>query len=229
MKAKEKARWIAKRLHDRYGQISVAKRDPLEMLIRTILSQNTNDNNSERAYRALIERFGNFAAVKNAKADEIAAVIRIGGLHHQKAARIKQILNRIEKREGDLTLSFLANYTLNEMMTWLLGSPGIGPKTAGIVVLFSFDKPYFPVDTHIRRVLTRVGVVSSSDDPHEQMNAILPRDPLFMKQLHLQLIRFGRELCHPQRPACSQCLVRDLCNWHLKWVSGREGCPFAYR
>jgi endonuclease III len=114
-------------------------------------------------------------------------------LHHQKAARIKQILNRIKKREGDLTLSFLANYTLNEMMTWLLASPGIGPN------------------------------------PHEQMNAILPRDPLFMKQLHLQLIRFGQELCHPQRPACSQCLVRDLCNWHLKWVSGREGCPFAYR
>ena len=96
---------------------------------------------------------------------------------------------------------------------WLLASSGVGKKTAGIVVLFSFGKPYFPVDTHIRRVLTRLGFVEPQEDPHDRMNAMLPKDPQFMATLHLYLIQLGREVCRPRRPDCLHCPLNDGCKW----------------
>ena len=211
MKPEEKARWIAERLKDRYGEIALSRSDPLTTLIGTILSQNTNDANRDRAYRSLVARFGSLDKVKEASVEEIAKAIRIGGLHRQKAVRIKQILERIAQERGSLDLSFLAECSLDEAMRWLLASPGVGKKTAGIVLLFSFGKPYFPVDTHIRRVTRRLGLVGPKDDPHERMNALLPRDPMFMERLHLHLIRLGRELCHPRHPECSICPLHDGC------------------
>jgi len=208
-----KARWIVTRLSACYGGIGLPKRDPVETLIKTILSQNTNDDNRDRAYRSLLNRFGGLAAVKEAKVGRIAEAIRVGGLHRQKALRIKQVLQRIEQEQGSLDLSFLNGLSLDEAMTWLLASPGVGKKTAGIVMLFSFGKPYFPIDTHIRRVLTRVGLAEPKKDPHDRLNAILPKDPTFMATLHLHLIRLGREICHPRRPDCSACPLRDGCEW----------------
>jgi endonuclease-3 len=96
-------------------------------------------------------------------------------------------------------------------MAWLLSFPGVGKKTAGIVMLFSFDKPYFPVDTHIKRVTQRLGLVRSKDDPHIRMNEIIPHDAALMRRLHLQLIRLGRELCHPRKPDCVDCPLRERC------------------
>lgn len=203
--------WIAERLQDRYGEVTHSRSDPLATLIKTILSQNTNDANQGRAYASLVARFGSLDKVKEAPADQIAKAIRIGGLHRQKAARIKQILERIEQERGSLDLSFLAECSLDEAMSWLLASPGVGKKTAGIVLLFSFGKPYFPVDTHIRRVTRRLGLVGPKEDPHERMNALLPHDPMFMARLHLHLIRLGRELCHPRHPECPICPLHDGC------------------
>ena len=108
-------------------------------------------------------------------------------------------------------------------MAWLLASPGVGKKTAGIVMLFSFGRPYFPVDTHIRRVLTRVGLVEPSGDPHDQANAVLPPDAPLMAALHLQIIRLGREICHPRRPECSRCPIRDECAWAAAEPPASEG------
>ena len=204
-------RWIAERLQDHYGEVTRSRSDPLTTLIRTILSQNTNDTNQGRAYASLVARFGSLDKVKEAPVEEIAKAIRIGGLHRQKAVRIKQILERIEQERGSLDLSFLADCSLDEAMRWLLASPGVGKKTAGIVLLFSLGKPYFPVDTHIRRVTTRLGLVRKKDDPHQRMNALLPPDPVLMRRLHLQLIRLGRELCHPRRPECPICPLHDGC------------------
>jgi len=211
MKPEEKLRWIAERLQDRYGEIALSRSDPLTTLIGTILSQNTNDTNQGRAYASLVARFGSLDKVKEAPVEEIAEAIRVGGLHKQKAVRIKQILERIEQERGSLDLSFLAECSLDEAMRWLLAFPGVGKKTAGIVLLFSFGKPYFPVDTHIRRVTRRLGLMGPKDDPHERMNALLPRDPMFMARLHLHLIRLGRELCHPRHPECSICPLHDGC------------------
>ncbi|HCP32398.1 TPA: Fe-S cluster assembly protein HesB [Candidatus Acetothermia bacterium] len=216
MGVEEQIRWIADRLQDRYGEVTRSRSDPLTTLIGTILSQNTNDANQDRAYRSLLDRFGNLDEVKEAPVEAIAEAIRIGGLHRQKAVRIKQVLERIAQERESLDLSFLAECSLDEAMRWLLASPGVGEKTAGIVLLFSFGKPYFPVDTHIRRVTRRLGLVGPKDDPHERMNALLPRDPMFMARLHLHLIRLGRELCHPRRPECPTCPLSDHCAWQAE-------------
>lgn len=213
MNAKDEINWVAKRLLDRYGEIEIAWSDPLEELITTILSQNTNDTNRDRAYRSLIDRFGDLAAVKDTPAEEIAAAIRIGGLHNQKSVRIKNVLERIAEERGSLDISFLAELPLDAAMAWLLSFPGVGRKTSGIVLLFSFDKPYFPVDTHIKRVTGRLGLVRPKADPHRRMNEIVPADPVLMRQLHLHLIRLGREACHPRNPNCADCPLAEHCLW----------------
>jgi len=205
------AAWIAGRLDERFEEVKRRPNDPVEILVATILSQNTNDSNRDRAYESLIGRFRSFEAVADADEDEIAATIRVGGLHRQKARSIKESLRRIIAERGGLDLSFLAGLTIAEGLNWLLSLPGVGKKTAGIVLLFSFGKPYFPVDTHIRRVLSRVGLIENGEDPHRVMNQILPKDPVLMRRLHLHLIRLGRTVCHPRRPECSDCPLSAGC------------------
>ncbi|MEA3238936.1 MAG: endonuclease III [Candidatus Bipolaricaulota bacterium] len=216
MNGKEKIDWIAQRLLDRYGEIEMARSDPLEELITTILSQNTNDTNRDRAYRSLIDRFGSLAAVKEAPVELIAEAIKIGGLHNQKSIRIKNLLERIMRERGSLDISFLDDLPLDRALFWLLSFPGVGRKTAGIVMLFSFDKPYFPVDTHIKRVTGRLELIGPKDDPHQQINELLPPDPALMRRLHLHLIRLGREICHPRNPNCPVCVLSDHCAWPVK-------------
>ena len=207
-----KAKWVARRLLSHYGPRDIEHGNPVETLITTILSQNTNDVNRDRAYRSLIDRFGSLAIVREARVSEIADSIRVGGLHRQKALRIRQVLNRITTERGALDLSFLADLSLPEAMDWLLASPGVGKKTAGIVLLFSFDKPYFPVDTHIKRVTGRLGLLGNASDPHQRMNGILPSDTAMMKSLHLNLIQLGRDTCSPRMPECSICPLRAECD-----------------
>ena len=213
MEPRDTAVWLANRLTDHYGAPNVARPDPMESLVLTILSQNTNDANRDRAYASLLERFGTLDAVRGARVDAIGRAIRVGGLHRQKSARIRRILNRIHRERGQLDLAFLGEWDLESAMDWLLASPGVGRKTAGIVMLFSFGRPCFPVDTHIRRVLTRVGLIGPKGDPHKQANALLPQDPSLMASLHLLVIRLGREICHPRRPDCPNCPIRAECNW----------------
>ncbi len=213
MQPREKAVWLAARLTDRYGTPDVRRSDPVESLISTILSQNTNDTNRDRAYASLLERFGSLDGVRGARVDAIGRAIRIGGLHRQKSARIRRVLNRIHQERGALDLAFLGEWDLDAAMDWLLASPGVGKKTAGIVMLFSFGKPYFPVDTHIRRVLARIGLIEPKGDPHEQANRLLPKDPSLMATLHLLIIRLGREICRPRRSDCPNCPIRPECDW----------------
>jgi len=213
MHPREKAVWLADRLLQRYGPPVVRRPDPVESLVSTILSQNTNDTNRDRAYASLLDRFGSLDAVRTARVDAIGRAIHTGGLHRQKSARIRRVLNRIHRERGALDLAFLDDWDLDAAMDWLLASPGVGRKTAGIVLLFSFGKPYFPVDTHIRRVLTRVGLIEPKGDPHVQANRLLPKDPSLMAALHLLIIRLGREICRPRRPDCPNCPIRRECDW----------------
>jgi len=206
-----KIAWIAARLDDRFGDVRWSPRAPVVLLVETILSQNTNDANRDRAYASLLKRFGDLDTVRRAPEEQIAEAIRVGGLHHQKARVIKGALDRIVLREGALDLAFLADLPLDEAMAFLLSLPGVGKKTAGIVVLFGFDMPYFPVDTHIRRVTRRLGLVGQTQEPHGRLNALLPADPQVMRRLHLHLIRLGREVCHPRRPECPRCPLRSGC------------------
>ena len=207
------ARWVEKRLRGLYGEVFFGEQDPLETLVATILSQNTSDTNSSRAYASLLARFGTLDHVRTAPVAQIAGAIRIGGLHHAKARVIKGVLGQIVRERGRLDLSFLADMSLEEARTWLVASQGVGDKTAGIVLLFSLGKPCFPVDTHVRRVATRLGVIDAKGNPHRQMNALLPKDPALMANLHLHLVWHGRKTCHPQAPECGRCVLDSRCGF----------------
>ena len=220
MKSSETILWMAERLGERFGPISIPLEDPVETLVLTILSQNTNDTNRDRAYASLVETFGDLESVRSAPIEKIAEAIRSGGLHQQKAKHISDVLRRIHNVRGRLDLSFLGGMDTTDALAWLQASPGVGPKTAGIVLLFAFNKPFFPVDTHIRRVLGRMGLVASSEDPHRPMNRWLPADPELMRRLHLQMIRLGREVCHPRKPECGDCPLGARCPWRREQQRG---------
>jgi len=209
--AEPETRWIADKLRQRFGDVPLSRSDPVATLVQTILSQNTNDVNRDRAYAALLDRFGTLERVAAADPAEIAKAIRVGGLQREKSERIKAVLERILVECEALDLSFLGDLPLDQGLAWLLASPGVGKKTAGIVLLFSFGRPYFPADTHVKRVLTRFGLLEGQGDPHDRLNALLPKDAPFLRRLHLHLIRLGRETCHPREPECEDCPLEARC------------------
>jgi len=210
MEDKERLLRIAARLEEHYGPIPWRSHgDPLDVLIRTILSQNTNDLNRDRAYRSLRERFPTYEAMVKAPEGELAEAIRAGGLHRQKARRIQKILREIKRERGAFDLGHLKKLSREEALHELLKFEGVGKKTAGIVLTFSLGKPYFPVDTHIGRITRRLRLVKKGEDPHDVMNGLVPDRLKY--QLHLHLIRHGRETCRARRPRCEACLIRDLC------------------
>ncbi len=187
---------------------------PLEELISTILSQNTNDGNRDRAFERLRERFPNWEAVRDAPPNEVIEAIRPAGLANQKGPRIQEVLKAISAQRGDLDLSFLAEMSEEEARQWLLQFKGVGPKTAAIVLLFSLGKAAFPVDTHIHRITGRLGLRPprmGAEQAHEHLAQVFP--PHSYYAAHLNLIRLGREICLARRPRCSLCPLADLCDY----------------
>jgi len=187
---------------------------PLDELISTILSQNTSDTNRDRAFAALRARFPTWEAVRDASPEEVIATIRSAGLANRKGARIQEILRAITSERGTLDLDFLAGLPLEEARAWLMKFDGVGPKTAAIVLLFSLNKPAFPVDTHIYRVSGRIGLRPAAmgvEQTHIHLERLFPPETYF--PLHLNLIRLGRERCHPRAPNCSACPIKKWCNY----------------
>ncbi len=188
--------------------------DPLDELVLTILSQNTNDRNRDLAFRRLRERFPSWEAVRDAPLDAVIEAIRPAGLAQTKGPRLQEVLRRITEREGRLTLDFLRTMPLEEARAWLTSLRGVGPKTAAIVLLFSLGRPAFPVDTHIHRVSKRLGLIgpkTSREAAHKVLEAIVP--PERYVPFHLELIAHGRHLCRARRPRCTACPLLDLCPW----------------
>lgn len=195
-------------------------REPLpaiDELVSTILSQNTNDVNRDRAFNTLRQRFADWEAVRMASEEEIIDAVRVAGLANQKGPRIKAVLNQIHDEIGSLDISFLADMPLEDARAWLLRFKGVGRKTAAIVLQFSLGRPAFPVDTHIYRVTGRLGVRPNQLDlekTHQLMETLI--DPADYFAGHLNLIRLGRETCHPRKPACPTCPVVELCAYKDK-------------
>jgi endonuclease III len=206
-------RWVADQLIGTYGKPSLTRPPPLETLVLTILSQNTTDQNRDRAFSSLMQAFGGLDAVREATLKRIASAIRTGGLQEQKARSIRAALRLAEQTSGGVDLSFLEDLSLSEAMAWLRSIPGVGPKTAAIVLLFSFRRPVFPVDTHIRRVMMRMGLVTGGGDPHRRLNQIVPPEWELMQQLHLLTIQLGRQVCRPASPRCTECPIAVRCAW----------------
>lgn len=187
---------------------------PLDELVSTILSQNTNDINRDRAYNALQARFPDWEAVRDAPESEVIEAIRSAGLANQKGPRIQAVLRQITAEVGCLDLGFLKELPADQAQEWMLRFNGVGPKTAAIVLLFSLDKPAFPVDTHIYRVTGRIGLrpaKMSVEAAHEHLAALFPPDTYYAA--HLNLIRLGREICQARQPRCPQCPLKELCDY----------------
>jgi endonuclease-3 len=210
-----RARTIHRRLLAVYGEPTWRRPlPPLDELISTILSQNTNDRNRDRAFDALRTRFPTWEAVRDAPRRSVIAAIRSAGLANQKGPRIQSVLREITAERGRLDLEFLRQESPEEARAWLLHFRGVGPKTAAIVMLFSLDMPAFPVDTHIHRVTGRIGLIPggmSAEKAHARLAALLP--PETYKTAHLNLIRLGREICAPRRPACERCPIQRWCDF----------------
>lgn len=187
-------------------------REPVSELILTILSQNTSDVNTGRAFSSLLSSFGSWEAVAEADIEHIAQAIRCGGLSRVKAARIKLILERISAERGCLELSFLGQLPLPEARAWLCTLPGVGPKTAGCVLLFSLGKPALPVDTHLYRVARKLGLIDSRvsvEQAHELLEHMVPSDAIY--QFHVNMIEHGRRVCKARNPRCHQCIFQGDC------------------
>lgn len=206
---------IHRRLAKAYGPSRRRRRDAVSELVSTILSQNTNDRLRDLAYARLRQRFSTWEDVRRAPPRQIISAIRPAGLAYQKGPRIKSALDRIFQKRGKLSLDFLHRLPVSEARDWLTAIPGVGPKTAAIVLLFSLGKPAFPVDTHIHRVTRRLGLLGpkvSREKAHQILEELVP--PSRYYDLHLLLIEHGRRICRAPQPRCRECVLKDLCPYY---------------
>jgi endonuclease-3 len=213
---KKKAFAVHQRLLEVYGIPEWRQPlSPLDELVSTILSQNTNDHNRDLAFNSLRGRFPHWEDVRDAPVEEIISAIRIAGLANQKGPRIHAVLKQITDERGDLDLSFLKALPFEEAKAWLLRFKGVGPKTAAIVLQFALDKPAFPVDTHIHRVSGRLGLrpeKMTAEQAHMHLGQLFPPDEY--GPAHLNLIRLGREICKARKPDCPNCPVNRWCDYY---------------
>jgi len=204
---------INRLLEERYGRRPWHQHhDPLSELIAVILSQNTSDANSGRAFNSLLAAFGTWEEVAAVEVDAIEQVIHSGGLSRVKAARIKDILQTISREHGSLDLTFLADMDIDEAGTWLKRLPGVGPKTAACVLLFALGRPVFPVDTHVYRVSRRLGLIAngaSAEKAHELLGNMIASESVY--QFHMNMVEHGRRICRARRPKCPECVLRSDC------------------
>ncbi|MFP3953503.1 MAG: endonuclease III domain-containing protein [Candidatus Bipolaricaulota bacterium] len=201
--------WVKNELEKLYGPIEKDWGErPLRTLVQTVLSQNTNDDNRDRAERDLWSRFTDYEDLATAPVSKIADAISTGGLQNQKAKTIKGILSSLAEK-GKYSLDYLKSLDPEEAWKELMSFDGVGKKTAAVVLLFSLDKPIFPVDTHVRRVTGRLGLVMNGEKHHETLTELVRDDDMF--QFHLHLIQHGRETCKARNPRCEDCVLVERC------------------
>ena len=221
---KVKAGDVMTQLGEAYGPVEWEPRyNPAEELVYTILSQHTSDINSERAFLNLMRVFGTLDAIADASTNDIEEAIKSGGLAKQKSVRIKQVLNIVRSDVGSFDLSFLGEMPLDESKAWLKDLPGVGPKTAAIILCFSLGMPAMPVDTHIYRVSQRLGLIGkkvSADKAHDILEPMISQEDVFA--FHMYLIKHGRQICKAQRPRCDECVLAWGCPSNGKIIGTRK-------
>ena len=206
-------REIVERLAELYGRpVWRPHKDGMSELVLTVLSQNTSDTNSGRAFMRLVAHFPTWEALMTAGPDEIEREIRVGGLAPTKSGRIKAIVEEVWRRNGSFDLSFLGDMPLAEAKAWLGSLPGVGPKTAACVLMFALGRPALPVDTHVQRLAQRLGLVpakTGAAEAQDLLEGMLAPEEVY--PFHISLIKHGRRLCRAQRPLCAECPLRDRC------------------
>ncbi len=209
---------IMNALRDEYGIPEPSKRsDPVRSLIRTILSQNTNDRNRDIAADRLFKKFGSPEEILKADLDEVAEAVRPAGLGDTKAERIKNFLEVLMEERGEISLEHLREMNVEDAKNYLKRFKGIGPKTAAVTLLFVFGMPLMPVDTHVHRLSKRTGIIEkncSRNRSHDILEEKVPDDRMY--EFHINLIKHGRSVCKSRKPLCNKCVLRDLCDYYSR-------------
>lgn len=207
-----------------YGRKEIVyDEDPVDTLVETILSQNTTDLNSHRAFQVLKKAYPRWEELMGENPRKIATLIRSGGLADMKARRILDALEFIKRTRGRLDLDFLKTMMPSEAEAWLAQMKGVGPKTRGIVLLFALRMPAFPVDTHIHRVTKRMGLIgqrTTREKAQEELALVVPAEEYY--NFHINLIEHGRAVCQARKPRCDVCKVRNFCDYYSRLVRGHS-------
>ncbi len=209
-------------LEGKYGPPNMiqGRMSPIDELIACILSQHTSDVNSFRAFDNLRAKYGSWEEVETADPEEIADTIRCGGLANSKSVRIQEVLRAIRQETGTLNLDCLSELSDTEARDWLLKLPGVGPKTAAIVLCFALGRPVIPVDTHVFRVAWRMGFIEKKigeGKAHDVLQALISPEIIF--RFHVALINHGRQTCKAPTPRCKGCIVNSYCRFHSQLES----------
>lgn len=217
-KAQEKALWAYRLLLERYGERELKpRREPMHELISTILSQRTTWQNEARAYERMWARFGSWEAVRDAPVSELEGAIAPSNYPEVKAPQIQKTVAEVLKKGRDANLDFLRELPLEDALAWLTALPGVGVKTASLVLLFCFSKPILPVDTHVYRVSARIGLlnagVKTPTAAHGPLLELLPAEPHLLYNFHIALLLHGQQVCVWREPHCARCPLTSRCNW----------------
>jgi len=218
MNLKGKLKKINQQLINHFGIPARPKKlpNPVDTLIATILSQNTNDNNSYKAYRNLKQKYKSWEEVADIRRTQLEKVIKSAGLGKQKSTGIKSFLSSLKKTNGKICLPQIKKMNNEDIIHELTSIKGVGLKTASCVLLFSLDRNVCPVDTHVHRTLNRIGLVNTNtpDNTYQQINKTLPEG--IAHQFHTNLIKLGRDICKPSKPLCSICPILKQCEFEHK-------------
>jgi len=213
-----KTNTVYERLVKLYGERPlVPRRDPMHELISTILSHRTTQQNEDKAYKNMWQRFGSWEAIRDAPVEALTEALAPATFPEVKAPYIKGVLEKIYAARGEPSIDFLRDMPTQEALDWLMDLPGVGIKTASLVLLFCFSKPVMPVDTHVHRVAQRVGLIGPKVTPnmaHAQLLALLPPDPYVLFNFHIANLKHGQKICVWGTPHCERCPLTDICNWY---------------
>lgn len=205
---------VYRRFRTEYGEVPLTpRRDPMHELISTILSQRTNAQDEDAAYQQL-RSLGDWDDIVAAPTEAVAEAIRRSNYPEQKAPRIQATLRAVKAERGGYALDFLLDMTPDEGLKWLTALPGVGVKTASLVLLFNYAKPVFPVDTHVHRITSRIGAIPRMGEQaaHKALLKLLPPEPPLLYELHINLLKHGQQVCHFSHPKCGKCILQDVCD-----------------
>lgn len=215
---REKTKITYERLVALYGPVPLApRREPMHELISTMLSHRTTQANEARAFQQMWDRFGSWEAIRDAPLGDLIDAIEPSNFPETKAPRIQAALRQIIAERGEASIDFLADLPADEGLAWLMALPGVGIKTASLVLLFCFAKPVLPVDTHVHRVSQRVGLIGATVGPapaHAALLALLPPDPYVLFNFHVALLKHGQRICIWRSPRCELCPLTAICDWY---------------
>ncbi|WP_162054960.1 endonuclease III domain-containing protein [Pontibacter pamirensis] len=214
----DKALMTHELLNEIYKRLTLnSRRDPMHELISTMLSHRTNHADEEKAYNTMLDRFGDWEGVMNADVDELADAVQTTRYPLQKAPQIQQTLRIIKEERGEISIGFLKEMPVQEAMDWLTKLPGVGLKTATLLLLFNFKKPVLPVDTHVFRVSQRVGLIGAkvtANKAHDLLLRMLPPDAIELFNFHKHLFWHGQRVCTFYSPKCGECVLNSICNYY---------------